>query len=855
MAIFQMIWTLQSNESGLVEYRPTLIGACGLKMGYGTKEVQELIPDTNPHLVQRQQSDLIELAPVQWLLRTVLISQTELERVMHSRLVESFITITVLESPSLKDMSSITIPPSKSLSPHRDNAVPSNVEGSPARKASRASLLSPSDTTTPKPRREFSAAPRPSRPPLSHVKSASTSISRPTSDSKRAPLHSPTVPNPSHKAAAPIPHYFSSIHRPSTHPHFVIDAGLNSDIAEGINTGGSRMKIEVWGKVDPEWSRKTSGKGKEKETNRLDPGVEWKVLQERVVDLSDLVPLSDSSTITASRLPSNSLIITLSPPGEAFYVPPPLSSPRRSFSPAAGYASDPESDIKSAKPADISISVTGTAQGQNDRPAAALRRRHRAGGATTPLSSQPEAPVTTAGWQDLLKLVTLQSCILDHESSVAEVVCGIDKVLQSDVTFTQRREISERATRLEELVVNHKKVIEDSNYLRSQIQARKDNIWQRKQLLKLARDQLQRDVESEFDLDDEIIRDQTQLSSLRARFGPTRTTIIGILSSIYPIELLSPPDLLYTILDVPLPIPLSSSDPAPPLTLPSHKDVNEDAVAAALGYAAQVVQLLSAYLGKSLVYPVTCIGSRSLIRDNISAMVGPRMFPLYSKGVDTYRFEYGVFLLNKDLELLMTDRDLRALDMRHTLPNLKNLLLTLTDGEGASLQQTRPPDSPMSLASELDLASRPESPTDPNSTTPKASTAAILEGNTPPASGATTPTAAVTDVTKKGRPFLGFSPLTDFLRGRYPSSSRISIKSNPDGEEVQSEEHSVVPDNGSDDEDRKTISGSRSVREGQKGDSPSTSTMNSEAEKLDDDTQPSTHSTSPLPLTVAPVVR
>lgn len=82
-----------------------------------------------------------------------------------------------------------------------------------------------------------------------------------------------------------------------------------------------------------------------------------------------------------------------------------------------------------------------------------------------------------------------------------------------------------------------------------------------------------------------------------------------------------------------------------------------------------------------------------------------RRFPLFSKGVDTYRFEYGVFLLNKNIELvwvftmillyimidgdlfmafqLMSDRNLRALDMRHTLPNLKNLLLTLTDGEGA----------------------------------------------------------------------------------------------------------------------------------------------------------------------------
>lgn len=33
----------------------------------------------------------------------------------------------------------------------------------------------------------------------------------------------------------------------------------------------------------------------------------------------------------------------------------------------------------------------------------------------------------------------------------------------------------------------------------------------------------------------------------------------------------------------------------------------------------------------------------------------------------------------------MLDYDLRALDMRHTLPNLKNLLLTLTNGEGAKL--------------------------------------------------------------------------------------------------------------------------------------------------------------------------
>ena len=30
-------------------------------------------------------------------------------------------------------------------------------------------------------------------------------------------------------------------------------------------------------------------------------------------------------------------------------------------------------------------------------------------------------------------------------------------------------------------------------------------------------------------------------------------------------------------------------------------------------------------------------------------------FPLFSKGVDTYRFEYGVFLLNKDIEMVSAE--------------------------------------------------------------------------------------------------------------------------------------------------------------------------------------------------------
>jgi len=195
-----------------------------------------------------------------------------------------------------------------------------------------------------------------------------------------------------------------------------------------------------------------------------------------------------------------------------------------------------------------------------------------------------------------------------------------------------------------------------------------------------------------------------------------------------------------------------------------------------------------------------------MIRDGISAMVGPRMFPLFSKGVDTYRFEYGVFLLNKDIELLMADRDLRALDMRHTLPNLKNLLLTLTDGEGAQLSVPRSFNSPELSVTGLE-SPRAESPLENGATTPKAAYSAELpaEGDTPPASGSTTPT---TETGKKSRSFIGLSPIAGFLRARYPSAIRASsVKPVSEVESTEEAEASGVDDQQEDDEDRRTIRG------------------------------------------------
>ena len=117
------------------------------------------------------------------------------------------------------------------------------------------------------------------------------------------------------------------------------------------------------------------------------------------------------------------------------------------------------------------------------------------------------------------------------------------------------------------------------------------------------------------------------MQALKSQIEPVQASLLAALSFIFPIELLSPPDLLYTVLGVPLPIPLQGNDPAPPLSLPGEYStlVNEDSVATALGYAALVAQLTATYLCQRLIYPITYCGSRSLVKDPISTMVGPRM--------------------------------------------------------------------------------------------------------------------------------------------------------------------------------------------------------------------------------------
>ncbi|KII86321.1 hypothetical protein PLICRDRAFT_93773 [Plicaturopsis crispa FD-325 SS-3] len=785
-------------------------------------------------------------------------SQKGLERVISSRLVETFISVTVspptdetpppVETPLSHSRAATppnSAPPSRSKFPtNAQHKVNSSTSSSTSRKSAKASLNVSEKQPIPSARRESSASTKSSTAKMPvHSKSASVSAIRPTkgdfpssSRTKTAPhAPSPLQSRPS-KSPGPttqnplssIPNYLSPIHRPSTNPTFPVDARAGYDFAEWTDLSGDQLRVEIWGKTRAwEGPPSPSVKGKEKQIEaHLGDEDDWRVLDEWNIHLDQLVPLPEDLASHPSRLPFNTPVFTLSPNGQLYYLPPAHAASSRSSSPAGtGYNSDPETDVRKVKTNGplvlpdsaarlwakdtINFSVPGSG---------AQRRVSRREG------------VRTAGWQDILTLVTVQSNIVDTEQSLSDIVRGIENILEADEAAPLRREVSERQAWVDQLTNESASVLEDSDKLRGEIAHRREQLIRRREMLELAREHHQQDLAHATELADAISDERDRLHSLRLRFPPTRTTLLTTLSSIYPIELLSPPDLLYTILSVPLPIPLSSSDPAPPLSLPAHKDVTEDAVATALGYVAQVVQLLAAYLGKGLVYPVTCVGSKSLIRDAISAMVGPRMFPLFSKGVDTYRFEYGVFLLNKDIELLMADRDLRALDMRHTLPNLKNLLLTLTDGDCAPLEppRSRSAASLLSSSSIASLESPNLSPSSSDTTSGDAPNGDAAASDSPPASGSTTPTAApLTPSESSGSSsrisFLGFSPLAGFLRGRYPSASaQPTVKSlaedaheDADASPGDSPPHDEATATGADDEDeddRRTIRGAAGER-------------------------------------------
>lgn len=142
-----------------------------------------------------------------------------------------------------------------------------------------------------------------------------------------------------------------------------------------------------------------------------------------------------------------------------------------------------------------------------------------------------------------------------------------------------------------------------------------------------------------------------------------QTRIILELSQIFPMQQMKNQN--YTICNLELP---SKSD---------FSGADEEAVATALGYVAHLTFMIAKYLEIPFRFPMQPMCSRSTIKDQISN-AGDRdrtTFPLFAKGSPRPQFDHAVFLLNKNIQQLLTHCGLPVADPTNTLSNLYVLVM------------------------------------------------------------------------------------------------------------------------------------------------------------------------------------
>lgn len=275
----------------------------------------------------------------------------------------------------------------------------------------------------------------------------------------------------------------------------------------------------------------------------------------------------------------------------------------------------------------------------------------------------------SSSFDALMQLANLDECIQDALKVRQRLEGEVDDVLRSNDAVRERREAfqaqKEQLTSCESAISGMRKQNTATqrriDELRYRLQVRREAIvtdTDTPESAQKAVDEQQQEIEVVKVSRQQVVEDSN--GQLR-RIGEALLTV-------FPIEAVRNTALQFTIRDIFL--PNSTFD-----------DTNRDEIAAALGFTAQLVEQLSIYLVCPLPYPLEAAASFSWIRDPISAGLAQRRYPLHPTSV-AYKFEYGVYLLNKDIEFLMSKVGLRVLDIRHTLPNLKYLLYVLTAGSG-----------------------------------------------------------------------------------------------------------------------------------------------------------------------------
>lgn len=296
-----------------------------------------------------------------------------------------------------------------------------------------------------------------------------------------------------------------------------------------------------------------------------------------------------------------------------------------------------------------------------------------------------QAAQFTSSSDVLLRLSNLDECIQDALITREKLTAQVNNLLKEQ---KQELETINAASQAQESLAATKRAISAVRIALKATQIRRSSL---QASLETRRAAIRSGNSSREKSQSALALVQQQISSYTSLLQATATEVSGQirrvcedLLRIYPIEPTSEKPFLFTIRGLPLP---NASSPSS-----SSLDGDPAATAAALSWVAHITHLLSLYLSTPIPYPPTVYGSTSSILDPISISLHSltaRTFPLYQKGSIPFRFEYGVFLLNTNIELLMSRQGLRMLDKRHTLPNLKYLFYVLTVGKGEAPPRKR----------------------------------------------------------------------------------------------------------------------------------------------------------------------
>lgn len=266
----------------------------------------------------------------------------------------------------------------------------------------------------------------------------------------------------------------------------------------------------------------------------------------------------------------------------------------------------------------------------------------------------------------IMRLNNIENCLIDMQRSRDDVMSNIGQILEKEKSklVLQREKSSSllRLSRYHAEITDQSKAIEED---RRRINSLRENIRSRRAALEEAKKRYQTGNDYLEESQKILERDREALSLTSSKLYARQKELAADLLTIFPIEPTNAETLTFKILGVPLQNSVFTG-------------CDDDKVATALGFTSHLIHMLAYYLEVPLRFPVKPMSSRSTINDPITASLGDsRQFPLYAKGSDRYRFEYAVFLLNKNIEQLMNSQLINLVDLRNTLPNLKYLILSL----------------------------------------------------------------------------------------------------------------------------------------------------------------------------------